>query len=90
VPKINQAALFNTYDNADSFDTCGGLAINNWNCNSQHGEADPAGGSARWLHGLMQVDLSVANVFKDITYWSHIGENSTAMPTSWIRAGRRC
>jgi TonB-dependent receptor len=40
VPKINQAALFNLYNthvNADSFDTCGGLAVNNWNCNSQHG-----------------------------------------------------
>ena len=27
----------------------------------------------------MQVDLSVANLFDNITYWSHVGENSLAL-----------
>jgi TonB-dependent receptor len=27
----------------------------------------------------IQVDLSVANLFKNITYWSHVGENSLAL-----------
>jgi hypothetical protein len=27
----------------------------------------------------LRVDLSVANVFKDVTYWSHVGEHSLAL-----------
>jgi outer membrane receptor protein involved in Fe transport len=30
---------------------------------------------SQWL----RVDLSVANVFKDVTYWSHVGEHSLAL-----------
>ena len=40
VPKVNQSALFtlfNTYVKASNFDTCGSLAVNNWNCDSEHG-----------------------------------------------------
>ncbi len=40
VPKVNQLALFNlynTYVQPGNLDSCSGLAINNWNCNSQHG-----------------------------------------------------
>lgn len=41
VPKINQLALFNlynTYVTPGDLDTCSGLAVNNWNCDSQHGD----------------------------------------------------
>ena len=30
-------------------------------------------------HDRLQIDLSVANVFKDISYWSHVGEHSIAL-----------
>lgn len=49
VPKINQLALFNlynTYVQPGDLDSCSGLAINNWNCNSQHSTESVASGYA--------------------------------------------
>ena len=35
----------------------------------------------------LQVDLSIANLFNDITYWSHVGKNSIAL-SDIVESGR--
>lgn len=76
VPKVNQDKLyeyFYKYQNAASFDTCGSLAINNQNCNTQKGRETvfAAYADAQFETGDWEVTPGVRFEHTDIrnTYW---------------------
>jgi TonB-dependent receptor len=76
IPTINQAALFNlynTYVKASSFDTCGGMYVNNYNCNTQsaHEAVTSAYTSVNLLFNDVEVvpGLRVENTQIRNTYW---------------------
>ena len=90
VPKVNQRKLFEyfyKYKTAASFDTCGSLDINNYNCNTQKGDeavtsvyavADYQFGDVEISPGLRYEHTQIDNL-----YWSIPTTSAGEQPGNW-------
>lgn len=90
VPKVNQSKLFEyfyKYKTAASFDTCGSLDINNYNCNTQKGDeavtsvyavADYQFGDVEISPGLRYEHTQIDNL-----YWSIPTTSAGEQPGNW-------
>lgn len=92
-PKVNQRKLFEyfyKYKTAASFDTCGSLDINNYNCNTQKGDeavtsvyavADYQFGDVEISPGLRYEHTQIDNL-----YWSIPTTSAGEQPGNWATA----
>lgn len=91
VPQVNQQALFDvfhTYVTPASFDTCGSLAINNTNCNTQKGTEGVAAAYAmasfKWGDLEVIPGLRFEHTKIDNTFWvTPFSSTNQELPGHW-------
>ncbi|CAN7576158.1 TonB-dependent receptor [Caulobacter sp. LjRoot300] len=93
IPKVSQDKLFeyfNKYKTDASFDTCGSLAVNNFNCNTQKGDeavaslyamADYRFGDVEVIPGLRYEHTKIDN-----TYWVIPSKNGVEEVGDWAHS----
>ncbi|CAL4869554.1 hypothetical protein MMA231_03846 (plasmid) [Asticcacaulis sp. MM231] len=90
IPKVDHNRLvdyFNTYKTEASLDTCGVLAVNNYNCDTQEGEEDVSAAyiSARFVTQRLEIVPGLRFEHSDLqnTYWLIPYNDEVEQPGGW-------
>lgn len=90
IPKVNHNRLldyFNTYKAETSLDTCGVLAVNNYNCDTQEGEENVSAAyiSGRFVTEHLEIVPGLRFEHSDLqnTYWLIPYDNAVEQPGGW-------